>query len=78
MNDEAQPGHTAQSDRIIELTNSAQPMWFSEKLGRDYGQPGGGWTPHQHEATRLTQEAADRILSTSQLMVAPFCKVVAA
>jgi hypothetical protein len=78
VTDETLPGHTAQSGRIIERTNSAQPMYFSEKIGRDYGNPGGGWTEHRDQATVMDAAKAQRLMETALVQMAPYCQVVAA
>ena len=77
MNDDTLPGHTDQSGRIIEMMNSAQPMFFSEKVGRDNGSPAGGWSKDRDDATVMDESQATRLLETSLLSVAPFCQVVA-
>lgn len=74
--DEASTGHTVQNGRIIELTNAAQPMFFSEKVGRDYGSPAGGWTEHRSEATRMPEQRAQHLLDGALANVAPYCRVV--
>lgn len=69
-------GHTAQSGRIIEDTNSPQPQFFSEKLGRDYGSPLGGWTIHREQATVMDEAKANALLGGALATVAPYCRVV--
>ena len=69
MTEEAQPGHTDTSGRIIESLSGPQPQYFSEKIGRDYGSPSGGWTPDRTQATVMTQEKAQHLLEGA---LAPF------
>lgn len=75
--DNASTGHTAQSGRIIEDTNSPQPQFFSEKIGRDYGSPTGGWTEHRDQATVMDEAKANALLAGALANVAPYCRVVA-
>jgi hypothetical protein len=71
------PGHTAQSGRvIIERADSARPMYFSQKIGRDYASPAGGWTEHQNEATVMDRAKAEKMLEGALMLSAPYCKVV--
>lgn len=62
--------------KLIELTNSMQPMFYSQKVGRDYGSPSGGWTAERDQATRMEEADAEALLEGAQAMVAPFCRVV--
>lgn len=78
MNDTQNPGHTAQSGRIIEMTNSVQPMFFSEKLGRDYGSPTGGWTEHRGQATVMDEAKALALMDGALSQTAHSCRVVPA
>ena len=74
---ESTTGHTAQNGRIIELTNSAQPQFFCEKIGRDYGSPTGGWTQERDKATVMPEARAQALMDGALHSVAPFCRVVA-
>lgn len=77
MNDTQAPANTAQSGRIIEDTNSPQPQFFSEKIGRDFGSPVGGWTIHRDQATVMNEARANALLEGALHTVAPYCRVVA-
>ena len=76
MDDTTGTGPTAQSGRIIELTNSVRPMYWCSQIGRDFGSPAGGWTEERAKATVLEQDVAEEMLRTSLLMLAPYCLVV--
>jgi hypothetical protein len=65
-----QPGH------IIERLENGQPTYFSLKVGRDFGQPSGGWTMERSQATVLTEAEARHRLEHGLSNLAPFCKVV--
>lgn len=66
-----QPGH------IIERSGDAVPSYFSRKIGRDFGQPNGGWTSERDKATVFESEnEAQELLDHGLAHVAPFCKVV--
>jgi hypothetical protein len=54
---------------LIERIDGAR-LLFSEKLGLDWGSPGGGWTPRKEEATRFDTEAAalDRVAGLGPMM----------
>jgi hypothetical protein len=68
---EASCGH------VIEMTGSAQPQYLSEKIGRNFGSPYGGWTPDINEATVYeTAAEAEALFDKALVGVAPFCKVV--
>lgn len=76
MSDEAyapndQPGH------IIERFDNGLPTYFSEKIGRDFGQPAGGWASERDQATLFTETEAEHLLEHGLSNMAPFCKVVA-
>lgn len=47
---------------LIERIDSAG-LFFSEKLGRDWGNPAGGWSPDRAQATRFAthEDANDRV-----------------
>jgi hypothetical protein len=77
VNQALQPGYTVQNRRIIELTNSARPMFYSDKLGRDWGSPSGGWVEEREKATVMEEYKAQDLLYTALVHVAPFCRVVA-
>lgn len=77
MNDTQAPANTAQSGRIIEDTASPQPQFFSEKIGRDFGSPTGGWTVHRDQATVMDEAKATALLAGALATVAPYCRVVA-
>jgi hypothetical protein len=62
--------------KIIELSDSARPMYYSQKIGRDYGSPTGGWTEERDKATAMEEADAEALLAGPHAMVAPFCKVV--
>ena len=66
-----QPGH------VIERVDEGQPVYFSEKIGRDYAQPNGGWTTDKSVATVMTEAEANDRLEKGLAPRAPFCKVVA-
>lgn len=52
--------------------------YLSEKLGRDYGAPGGGWTLEQRDATAYpTRDAADARLAALPKFLADECVVTA-
>lgn len=62
---------------VIERTDSAQPTWLSEKLGRDWGAGQyGGWTSERDKATTYQRYEAERLLEHPLMHVAPYCKVV--
>jgi hypothetical protein len=65
-----QPGH------IIERSGDAMPSYFSRKIGRDFGQPNGGWTAERDKATVMSEHEAQQLLDSALAHVAPFCKVV--
>jgi hypothetical protein len=68
-----QPGH------IIERSGDATPSYFSRKIGRDFGQPHGGWTSEREQATIFeTTQETDELLESALAHVAPFCRVVPA
>jgi hypothetical protein len=68
---EANRGH------VIEMTGSAQTQYLSEKIGRNFGSPYGGWTTDINEATVYeTAEQACALFEKPLAGVAPFCKVV--
>ena len=65
-----QPGH------IIERIDNGQPLFYSTTVGRNFGQPYGGWTSERDDATALTKDQAEQMLGAGLSNVAPFCKVV--
>ena len=65
-----QPGH------IIKRTDAVPTLYFSESVGRDFGQPAGGWSEDKARATILTEDAAEHLLATTLVNQAPFCVVV--
>lgn len=72
VNPEADRGY------VIEMTGSAQTQYLSEKIGRDFGSPYGGWTTDIEKATVYAKHADAQVLfDTAMIGVAPFCKVVA-
>ncbi|AIY40178.1 hypothetical protein LT85_1020 [Collimonas arenae] len=62
---------------IIERLESGLPVYFSVKIGRDFGQPAGGWTDDRTVATVYKESDALNLLSNGLASLAPFCKVVA-
>ena len=79
MDDSPATGNTDQtSPVIIERTDGASPMFLSIKLGRDFGQPGGAWTPSRDQATRMNGFDAAAILSAMSEADAAVSKAVAA
>lgn len=63
---------------IIERSGDARTSYLSEKIGRDFGAPFGGWTPERDEATTYERaEQAQAVIDGPLGHVAPFCKVVA-
>lgn len=75
MDQQAQ-AHNEQPGHVIERTDSPQPLYFSEKIGRDFAQPNGGWTGERDKATVMAAEVAEERLRTSLAQLAPSCKVV--
>lgn len=75
--DQASTGHTVQNGRIIEDYSGPEPQFFSEKIGRDYGSPVGGWTIHREQATVMDEAKANTLLEGALHTVAPYCRVVA-
>lgn len=61
---------------LIERDGDALPSFLSEKIGRDFGSPFGGWTNDPEQATHYTESRAREILLGPLSHVAPFCKVV--
>jgi hypothetical protein len=60
---------------IIKRTDGGLPLFFSLKIGMDYGSPSGGWTDDASVATQMTKYEANKRLETSLQSLAPFCKV---
>ena len=53
-------------------------LWFSQKLGRDYGCPTGGWSPDLADASKFNDESAAADYMKKMLPHdEPFCKVEA-
>lgn len=50
MNDTTAAAHTVQDGWLIEMNDGAQPVYFSARVGRDQGAPGGGWTSDKVKA----------------------------
>jgi hypothetical protein len=73
MEPEAQHAHV---EHIIERSGDVMPSYLSEKIGRDYGAPYGGWTNERELATVYTESRANEILRGPLSHVAVFCKVV--
>lgn len=63
---------------IIERIDSAQPSFFSRKLGRDFGQPNGAWTPDRAQATRMPGKEAADVLEGMLPHESMMCKAVRA
>jgi len=61
---------------VIEMSGSAVPQYLSEKIGRNFGSPYGGWTADINEATEYEKEAAEALFDKALVHVAPFCKVI--
>ena len=78
MNQETDPGHNVQPGRIIEAINMAQPSYFSEKIGRDFGSPMGGWSPEREDATVMTEARAQQLLDGPLATFAANARVVLA
>ncbi len=74
MTDKEAP--TLSQGHIIERSGDAQPSYLSEKIGRDFAAPFGGWTTERDKATVYMPEAAEAVLAGPLAHVAPFCKVV--
>lgn len=68
--------HTDQIGHVIARVDEGQPVYFSEKIGRDFGQPSGGWTTDKDKATVMTKAEAEGRLEKGLAPLAPFCKVV--
>jgi hypothetical protein len=59
------------------MTGSAQPQYLSERIGRNYGCPYGGWVSDINEATVYkTRDQAEALFEGPLVGVAPFCKVI--
>ena len=59
------PGSTdTTSPVIIERTDGGQPVYLSRKLGRDFGQPAGAWTPDRSQATRMSDVVAQNTIDS--------------
>lgn len=65
-----------QPGNVIERIDEGCKVYFSLEIGRDYGNPAGGWTPEIDKASKFTIEDAQHILDTSLAYNAPFCKVI--
>jgi len=61
---------------VIEQGISAGVTYLSEKLGRDFGSPLGGWTAHREEATHFSREKAEHLLAGPLAHVSPNCRLV--
>jgi hypothetical protein len=71
--------HEAQAindGHIIERSGDAQPTYLSEKIGRDFGSPYGGWTTDREQATVYELADAMELMERPLANIAPFCKVV--
>jgi len=67
---------TDQKAHVIERTDTTQPQWLSEKIGRDFGAGKyGGWAAALDGATRYTVDEAEAILVGPLAHLAPFCKI---
>lgn len=65
------------SEFVIEMSGSAQPQYLSEKIGRNFGSPYGGWSADINEATVYpTRETAEALFDNALVHCAPFCKVI--
>lgn len=62
---------------LIERDDDGLKYYLSEKIGRDFGSPGSGWS-NKEDATKYdSKEAATEALGTVvPMMLRPFCKVV--
>ena len=79
MDDTPATGATEQSPPvIIERSDGAQPSYLSRKLGRDFGQPNGAWTPDRAQATRMTVDQAKDAIAAMSEPEALACKAVTA
>lgn len=71
-----QDAHNDQLGHIIERSGDAQPTYLSEKIGRDFGSPYGGWTTDREQATVYVMQDALELMERPLANMAPFCKVV--
>lgn len=79
MQDTTSTGTTdSTSPVIIERIDGAQALFFSRKVGRDFGQPTGGWSTDRSVATRMPPGEADDLLEGVLAPMATSCKVVPA
>lgn len=60
---------------LIERIDGAAPSYLSEKIGRDFGSPLGGWTADRASATPYSSEKAEQLLAGPLAHIAPHCKV---
>lgn len=63
---------------ILERLDGARPLFLSQKLGRDFGQPMGAWTPDRAAATRMDASQAEDVLQGIPPDEALVCKAVPA
>lgn len=73
-----QEAQATNGGHVIERSGDALPSYLSEKIGRDFGTPYGGWTDDKDQATVYdTPEKAQSLIDGTLGHVAPFCRVVA-
>lgn len=68
----AQSGHV-----VIERTDTPQPLYYSEKIARDFGSSV-GWSADREGATVLSRADAEARLKSALTSDAPNCKMVPA
>ena len=61
---------------VVQMIDAGMPAWFSCKVGRDFGSPGGGWSQDPSEALKFHSEHdAKEFIITFLRHQAPFCDV---
>lgn len=76
--EQKEQAHNAQPGHVIERTDSAQPMYFSEKIARDFGAGTAGWSADRADATVMSVAEADERLNGPLSTIAQSCRVVQA
>ena len=62
---------------LIERSGDVLPAYLSEKVGRDYGSPFGGWVNEKERATVYeTVDFAQSLIDGPLNHVGPHCRVV--
>lgn len=71
------PTLTDQNGWIVEKVVDGLPSYFSPRVGRNLGNPSGGWSSDPAEALRFAREQdVSEFLATFVQHEAPFCKPV--